>query len=328
MTSFLLINFWGTRIGTLKSAFKAYAFNKVSDFFMLVGLLLCAISFKDLTIPSLLMEFSPANPFYLRNIVKLHNLDLIALCFLGAAFIKSAQIGGHVWLPDSMEAPVPASALIHSATLVSAGIFLILRLQPLFEHTRVFYFVTPLIGAFTAMYGGVVAYHQADLKRILAYSTISHCGFLIFMTTLGATDYTLAYLYVHGLFKAIAFLCAGNIIRFTKNYQDVQRMGQLWKYLPYECAALTLALANLSGAPFFFGFCIKHLALCSADKFAFLWLVQPMLLIASCTGLMYSYKILYYVFFDTKKGRRSLYAPANREDLESTHYTNTNPAGM
>lgn len=91
---------------------------------------------------------------------------------------------------------------------------------------------------------------------------------------------------------------------------------------------MTLALANLSGAPFFFGFCIKHLALCSADKFAFLWLVQPMLLIASCTGLMYSYKILYYVFFDTKRGRLSLYAPLSRKDLDSKHYSNANPAAL
>ena len=194
---------------------------------MLIGLLLCAITFNDLSIPAILTEFDKTNAFYLTNIVHIHNLDFIALVFLGASFIKSAQIGGHLWLPDSMEAPVPASALIHSATLVSAGVFLILRLHPLFEHTFIFYLVTPVVGAFTAMYGGLVAYYQTDLKRILAYSTISHCGFLIFMTTLGAVEFTLAYLYVHGFFKAIAFLCAGNLIRFCKNYQDLRRMGQL-----------------------------------------------------------------------------------------------------
>ena len=194
---------------------------------MLMGLLLCAMTFNDLTIPAILMEFDKANSLYLTNVYKLHNLDLIAFVFLSASFIKSAQIGGHVWLPDSMEAPVPASALIHSATLVSAGVFLILRLYPLFEHTTIFYLLAPVVGAFTAMYGGTVAYYQTDLKRILAYSTISHCGFLIFLTTLGSTEFTLAYLYVHGFFKAIAFLCAGNIIRFCKGYQDLRRMGQL-----------------------------------------------------------------------------------------------------
>ena len=328
LTSFLLINFWATRVGTLKAAFKAYTFNKISDFFMLIGLLLCAITFNDLSIPAILTEFDKTNAFYLTNIVHIHNLDFIALVFLGASFIKSAQIGGHLWLPDSMEAPVPASALIHSATLVSAGVFLILRLHPLFEHTFIFYLVTPVVGAFTAMYGGLVAYYQTDLKRILAYSTISHCGFLIFMTTLGAVEFTLAYLYVHGFFKAIAFLCAGNLIRFCKNYQDLRRMGQLWKYLPFECAAMTLALANLSGAPFFFGFCIKHLALASVDKIYFFWLVQPLLLIASSTGVLYSYKIVYYAFFDTKKGRASQYTAANRDPLCSHYYSNSTLASL
>jgi NADH:ubiquinone oxidoreductase subunit 5 (subunit L)/multisubunit Na+/H+ antiporter MnhA subunit len=126
-----------------------------------------------------------------------------------------------------MEAPVPASALIHSATLVSAGIFLILRLYPLFECSSIFYLLTPCVGVFTAFFGGLVAFYQNDLKRILAYSTISHCGFLMFLVTLGNVEFILLYLYVHGFFKAIAFLAAGNIIRFSKNYQDVRRMGQL-----------------------------------------------------------------------------------------------------
>lgn len=227
-----------------------------------------------------------------------------------------------------MEAPVPASALIHSATLVSAGVFLILRLYPLFEHTSLFYLVTPTIGAFTAMYGGLIAYYQTDLKRILAYSTISHCGFLIFLTTLGATEFTLAYLYVHGFFKAIAFLCAGNVIRFSKNYQDLKRMGQLWRYLPFECAAMSLALANLSGVPFFFGFCIKHLVLAASDRMFLFSIIQPMLFVGASTGVLYSYKIIYYTFFDTKRGRKSLYSGASRLPLASSYYSNATLASL
>jgi NADH:ubiquinone oxidoreductase subunit 5 (subunit L)/multisubunit Na+/H+ antiporter MnhA subunit len=150
-----------------------------------------------------------------------------------------------------MEAPVPASALIHSATLVSAGIFLILRLYPIFEHSTIFYLVTPIIGSITALYGGIVAYYQTDIKRILAYSTVSHCGFLMVLTVFGNIEYVLFYLYVHGFFKAIVFLCVGNIIRFCKNYQDIRRMGQLWCYLPFELSISILALINLSGLPFF-----------------------------------------------------------------------------
>lgn len=124
-----------------------------------------------------------------------------------------------------MEAPVPASALIHSATLVSAGIFLALRLQPIFELSIYFHTLVPLISALTAFIGGFSALFQTDLKRVLAYSTISHCGFLFFLSCFNSVEYTLIYLYIHGFFKASSFLCVGNIIRFSKNYQDIRKMG-------------------------------------------------------------------------------------------------------
>lgn len=152
-------------------------------------------------------------------------MELIAIALLSAASIKSAQIIGHLWLPDSMEAPVPASALIHSATLVSAGIFLVLRFYPIFEQSWVFYNLMPLMGALTAAYGGLVAAYQTDAKRLLAYSTISHCGFLMLLCTLGSPSHVIVYLYIHGFFKATSFLCVGNVIRFAKNYQDLGRMG-------------------------------------------------------------------------------------------------------
>lgn len=125
-----------------------------------------------------------------------------------------------------MEAPVPASALIHSATLVSAGVFLILRFYPICQHSSFFIYFTPFIGVLTAAYGGFVAYFQTDLKRILAYSTISHCGFLMILAGTGLVDQTILYLYVHGFFKALSFLCVGNLLRFSQNYQDLRRMGQ------------------------------------------------------------------------------------------------------
>lgn len=124
-----------------------------------------------------------------------------------------------------MEAPVPASALIHSATLVSAGVYLLLRISPLFEYSIYAAYVVPIIGSITAMFGGICAIYQSDVKRILAYSTISHCGFLMLCYSLGVVEYTILYLYVHGFFKAAVFLCAGNVIRFSRNYQDFRRMG-------------------------------------------------------------------------------------------------------
>ena len=183
------------------------------------------MTFHDLSIPTLLSEAANANTSCLLGDSRTRAIEVAVLAMLLAASIKSAQVIGHLWLPDSMEAPVPASALIHSATLVSAGVFLVLRLYPLFEQSWSFYTITPLFGAITAAYGGLVAAYQTDVKRLLAYSTISHCGFLMLLTTFGSVEHTLAYLYIHGFFKAMAFLCVGNVIRFAKNYQDLRRMG-------------------------------------------------------------------------------------------------------
>jgi NADH:ubiquinone oxidoreductase subunit 5 (subunit L)/multisubunit Na+/H+ antiporter MnhA subunit len=328
LTSFLLINFWSTRVGTLKAAFKAYAFNKYSDFLMFVGIIITGLVFNDFNISNILVNYEKYDSYFLSNIFNFKAFDLISFFFLGAAFIKSAQIGLHIWLPDSMEAPVPASALIHSATLVSAGIFLILRLYPIFENSSIFYLVTPIVGISTAFYGGLVAFYQNDLKRILAYSTISHCGFLMFLTTLGSFEFTILYLYVHGFFKAIAFLCVGNIIRFNKNYQDVRRMGQLWKYLPFEFSIIFLSLMNLSGLPFFFGFYIKHLVFISVDNIFFYQLIYAILFLAALTGTFYFYKVVFYSFFDTKKARKSVYSAANRKNLSSYFYSNSTLATL
>lgn len=157
-----------------------------------------------------------------------------------------------------MEAPVPASALIHSATLVSAGVYLLLRFSKFVELSSYAYVLVPVVGSFTAFVGGFVSMYQSDVKRTLAYSTISHCGFLMVISTFFSVEYVLLYLYVHGFFKAATFLCVGNVIRFSRNYQDFRRMGAYFKYLPFECLACFVCLINLGGLPFTFGFFIKH----------------------------------------------------------------------
>jgi NADH:ubiquinone oxidoreductase subunit 5 (subunit L)/multisubunit Na+/H+ antiporter MnhA subunit len=158
-----------------------------------------------------------------------------------------------------MEAPVPASALIHSATLVSAGIYLLLRFSPVFQLSVASQYTIILIGSLTAFYGGWVSAFQSDLKRILAYSTISHCGFLMVVFTSFVPEYTILYLYVHGFFKAAVFLSVGNVLRFNRNIQDFRRMGGLYKYLPFDSIVCFLCLMNLAGLPFTFGYFIKHL---------------------------------------------------------------------
>ena len=208
-----------------------------------------------------------------------------------------------------MEAPVPASALIHSATLVSAGIFLILRFNAIFELSIYAYFILPLIGSITAFYGGLVASYQTDIKRILAYSTISHCGFLVVFCSLFTQEYTILYLYVHGFFKAASFLCVGNIIRFSLNCQDIRYMGGYYKYLPFECCALFICFLNLAGVPFTLGYLIKHMIVASLDLNVYYisYFIYINILGGAITGLFYCSKIFYNVFFDYKRARKSVY---------------------
>lgn len=328
LTSFMLINFWSTRVSTLKSAFKAYSFNKFSDVCILIGVILSFITINDVNIMVFNNQISLYNNYYISIFdIDVSVIELISFFFISAAFVKSAQFGGHIWLPDSMEAPVPASALIHSATLVSAGVFLLLRLSPLFEISQYAYFVIPVVGSFTAFFGGLCAAYQSDIKRILAYSTISHCGFLMVCCSTHIPEFTILYLYIHGFFKASVFLCAGNIIRFSRNYQDFRRMGGYWKYLPFECFCSFICLINLSGLPFTIGFYIKHLILIGAGlDLKLLNFILINILGGALFGIIYSYKFFYYVFFDIKKSKKIIYVQASRHTLKSYYYSNTSLA--
>lgn len=252
-------------------------------------------------------------------------VELLSGVLLTAAFIKSAQFGAHIWLPDSMEAPVPASALIHSATLVSAGVYLLLRFSPVFELSTYAHNIVLAVGAVTAFFGGVSAAYQSDVKRILAYSTISHCGFMMVCFCTSSVEYTLLYLYVHGFFKAAIFLCMGNVIRFSRNYQDFRKMGGFYKVLPLECVVSALCLMNLSGLPFTLGFYIKHLLLLGLPSETS-WFIYTSVLGGAVSGLIYSYRLFYYVFFDVKKAKKIVYIQAAQTTFVSRLYTTTTAA--
>lgn len=328
LTSFFLINFWSSRIGTLKAAFKAYVFNKFSDVSLFIAVILSVLLINDVNINVFNTQIHLYQNYVIHfNSFELSYIELLSFFFLACAFIKSAQFGTHIWLPDSMEAPAPASALIHSATLVSAGVFLVLRFAPLFELSLYAYSVLAVIGSFTAFFGGCCAMYQSDVKRILAYSTISHCGFLMVTCVTRIPDLTIFYLYVHGFFKAAVFLCVGNIIRFSQNYQDFKKMGGFWKYLPFEAICAFICLINLSGLPFTLGFYIKHILLAYLNKDTYIYaLMLGFVLGGALTGLIYSYRLYYYVFFDLKKAKKYVYIHSNRTDLKSIFYSNTTVA--
>jgi NADH-quinone oxidoreductase subunit L len=228
-----------------------------------------------------------------------------------------------------MEAPVPASALIHSATLVSAGVYLLLRFSVLFEFSVSSLTIVSVIGAITAFYGGITSALQSDTKRILAYSTISHCGFLMVIYTTGIAEYTILYLYIHGFFKAATFLCVGNIIRYSRNIQDFRRMGYYYFILPFECVMCLTCLINLSGLPLSFGFTIKHLLFVGLQPTtSFYYFILVNCIFGATTGLFYGSRLYYFVFFDFKKSRKVLYPTPYTLDLKSKFYTNSSNAGM
>jgi NADH:ubiquinone oxidoreductase subunit 5 (subunit L)/multisubunit Na+/H+ antiporter MnhA subunit len=328
LTSFFLINFWTTKAATLKSAFKAFSFNKISDFFMFMFLVSTYSTFYTFDILSLnqqIYKYEYSSMYFFGTPINV--IEFIAAMILGAAFIKSAQLGGHAWLPDSMEAPVPASSLIHSATLVSAGVYLILRFNFIFDCTQYGKFIIPLVGSLTAAYGGVCAAAQSDIKKTLAYSTISHCGFLMVLCSTEMNEFTILYLYVHGFFKAGVFMCVGNVLRITRGYQDTRRMGGLLKYLPFEYFCATVGLLNLAGLPFTFGFFIKHLLLLSLDSHIYLYgFIVFNSLVGAFSGLFYSFRIINYTFADFKKGNKILYLNSNRINYNSKLYTNSSLA--
>ena len=326
LTSFFLINFWVSRIGTLKAAFKAYSFNKISDLFLLFGIFLVFNGYFSLDIVTLLNQvplflFQKVNIF----VFEFSYNDVICFFFLVCAFIKSAQFGAHIWLPDSMEAPVPASALIHSATLVSAGIFLLLRFNVFFDYSVFSIFLISVIGSFTAFYGGFVSMYQSDTKKILAYSTISHCGFLMVLVSFNIIEFTLLYLYIHGFFKAAVFMCVGNVNRLSKNNQDFKQMGMYYKYLPFDCFLSCIGLINLAGLPFSLGFYIKHLLFLSLHFNVYVYyFILLNCLGGALSGLFYCSRLIINVFFDFKKSKINLYSSYNRKILNSSFYSNTN----
>lgn len=321
LTSFVLINFWVTRKATLKAAFKAFVFNKISDIFFFIFIILILFIFNSVDIITIIKQSYLLEHMYFYILgFEIKLVEILTFFLMGAAFIKSAQLGFHLWLPDSMEAPVPASALIHSATLVSAGLFLLLRFNTLFELTNYVIFLIAIISALTSLYGGLGAMFQSDVKRILAYSTISHCGFLIVSFFFFSTEITIFYLYVHGFFKAGVFLCVGNVIRFSNNNQDFKRMGGFFKYLPSDCFFIGIGLFNLGGLPFSVGFYMKHALIIILQQNSFFnSLILTVCLFGALTGLFYSYRLVEHVFFDFRKAKKYIYFRYNRIAVYKQH---------
>ena len=290
-TSFFLINFWQSRRATLKSSFKAFSFNLISDILLLTSLVILYLNLHTTSIKT------AVDTLMLPGINNCGWVKFSALCLILCASIKSVQIIGHLWLPDSMEAPVPASSLIHSATLVSAGVFILLRFNNLVE---VYQTLILTLGCITAAYGGVVAAAQTDVKKLLAYSTMSHCGFLFILVSFGDCYITIVYLFLHGLFKASTFFCVGSFIR-TYGTQDTRMMGGGAKILWADTFLLFFCSANLCGLPLTIGITYKSYFFKTLFYNYFNILHVGLIYIALLSSLVYFYRLIFYSTFDSWK---------------------------
>jgi NADH-ubiquinone oxidoreductase chain 5 len=262
LCSYLLINFWFTRIQANKAAIKAMIVNRIGDFGLAFGILIIYSTFDS-------VEYSivfALIPYYGSDIFmflgkEFYLLDLVGgLLFIGAMG-KSAQLGLHTWLPDAMEGPTPVSALIHAATMVTAGVFLIARCSPLFEFAPNALFVVTIIGAMTAFFAATTGLLQNDLKKVIAYSTCSQLGYMIFAC--GISNYSVAVFHLsnHAFFKALLFLGAGSVIHAVADEQDMRRMGGLIRLIPFTFTAMTIGSLALMGFPFLTGFYSKDVIL-------------------------------------------------------------------
>ncbi len=262
LCSYLLINFWFTRIQANKAAIKAMILNRIGDFGLVIGILIIFVEYKAVDYATVFA----LTPIFTNKVFHFLNFDfdLISLIcfflFIGAVG-KSAQLGLHTWLPDAMEGPTPVSALIHAATMVTAGVFLIARTSPLFEYTSSILSLVTIVGACTAFFAATVGLLQNDLKRVIAYSTCSQLGYMVFACGLSNYSVGVFHLVNHAFFKALLFLGAGSIIHAVADEQDMRKMGGLKKLVPFTYSMMVIGSLALIGFPFLTGFYSKDVIL-------------------------------------------------------------------
>lgn len=262
LTSYLLINFWFTRLQANKSAIKAMILNRVGDFALAIAIFLVYIYFQALDFDAV---FSLS---YLLNKKKIfffffqcNLIDLIGILLFVGAVGKSAQLGLHTWLPDAMEGPTPVSALIHAATLVTAGIFLLVRNSPILENGSTVLLIISIFGALTSFFAASTGLLQNDLKRVIAYSTCSQLGYMVFACGLSNYSAGIFHLANHAFFKALLFLSAGSVIHGIQDEQDMRKMGGLFKLIPFTYCMFFIGSLSLMGFPFLSGYYSKDFIL-------------------------------------------------------------------
>jgi len=258
LCSYFLIGFWFKKDTANAAAIKAFLVNRVGDFGFALGIFLIFYLFGTVNY-SEVFELIPTiiDKKLVFLGINVNAIDLICLLLFVGAMGKSAQILLHTWLPDAMEGPTPVSALIHAATMVTAGVFLVVRCSPIYEYSELALNVITIVGMSTAFFAATVALVQTDIKKIIAYSTCSQLGYMFFAAGVGAYNVAMFHLFTHAFFKALLFLGSGSVIHAFKDEQNINNMGGVWKKLPYTYTLMIIGTLALTGFPFLSGFYSK-----------------------------------------------------------------------
>ena len=299
LASYLLIGFWFKKPSANAAAIKAFVVNRVGDFGLAIGIFLIykytgSLNFSEVfqSIPSLVDKKI--------NFIGIEGNIITFICvflFIGAMG-KSAQLFLHTWLPDAMEGPTPVSALIHAATMVTAGVFLVVRCSPIYEYSAISQSLIIMVGASTAFFAATIGLVQNDIKKIIAYSTCSQLGYMFFAAGIGAYHIAIFHLFTHAFFKALLFLCAGSVIHSFHEEQDIRKMGGIYKKIPYTYAFMVIGTLAITGFPFLSGFYSKD-AILEAAFFSSNSMGSYATIIGVITAILtsiYSWRLIYKTF--------------------------------
>ncbi len=319
LASYLLISFWHTRIQASKSAIKAMLVNRVGDIGLMLGICTTFLTFKTVDYATIFA----LTPNLISKTLSIFGFEfsvitVITFLFFWGVLGKSAQLGLHIWLPDAMEGPTPVSALIHAATLVISGVVLMIRCSILFDNSDTILTIVSIIGAITSFFAASVGLFQNDLKRVIAYSTCSQLGYMVFIVGLSHYSVSLFHVANHAVFKALLFLSAGCIIHGLSDEQDLRKMGGLLNLFPVSYIMIFIGSAALIGTPFLTGFyskdCILELAI---GKYNFVGNFCYFLgcSAAFCTSF-YSFRLLFLTFINTTNSYKSYIQTAHEADTK------------
>ena len=306
--SYLLVSFWFTRIAANQSSLSAFLTNRVGDCFLTIGMFAVLLSFGNIDYSTV---FSLA-PFMSEDVV-----TIVGICLLIGAMAKSSQIGLHVWLPMAMEGPTPVSALIHAATMVTAGVYLLMRSSPLIEYSSTVLLLCLWVGAITTVFSSLIGLFQQDIKKVIAYSTMSQLGMMVIAVGLSSYNVALFHLVNHAFYKALLFLGAGAVIHAVADNQDFRKYGGLRPFLPLTYSVMLIASLSLVAFPFMTGFYSKDFILESAyGQFYFSsTVVYFIATIGAMFTTLYSVKVLYLTFLTNPNGPLVNYKQAHEGDI-------------